>query len=242
MFDLDLVTVYNKEDMLNEMLESVQATAGELKVNVVALDNRNDKYKSASEAYNYAVRNLCETQIIIFCHQDIIFFEGAIKNYYNCCNKNHNCLFGAAGVCLYTDTISNMQQQRNGKRYDTLPSGGEKSVFTMDECLICGHKSIFEKVEFDEIVCDNWHFYTVDLCLQCHKNNIDVKVVDSNICHLSGGDANKSFYECERRVGQKYRKDYKIIKYTWGWSYTNPIKYAFQRVYRYLRYKQWNLK
>ncbi len=56
------------------------------------------KYSSAAQAFNDAIDNMCNAKVLIFCHQDIVFFDGAIENIYNHCIKNEKTLYGAAGV------------------------------------------------------------------------------------------------------------------------------------------------
>ncbi len=107
----------------------------------------------------------------------------------------------------------------------------------MDECLICGSRELFSQLRFDEETCDGWHLYAAELSMQCQVRGNPVKVFDADIVHLSGGDPDKSFYSCEKKLAIKYRAHFSIISYTCGWAYTNPIKYSLLTLYRKIRYR-----
>ena len=233
MTDINIVVVYNNETLLEQMKDSIisKDASGSLSYEVIALDNTRGRFKSAAEAYNYALDNLCGAKCVVFCHQDIIFKEHSLQDIYDICSVNDRTLIGAAGVMNNRHngwnagaTISAMSEGKDGiKKYDSLSKGTTREVFTLDECLIAAHRELFDEVRFDPVVCDGWHLYAVDLCLQCHLKGIRVLVYDANIIHLSGGNLNKSFYACESKLARKYRRDYKEICYTCGWTYTNPI-------------------
>ncbi len=76
-----------------------------------------------------------------------------------------------------------------------------------------------------------------ELSLQWHMRGIPVRVFDANIVHLSGGTQDKTFYQIERNVVEKYRGFFPLISYTCGWVYTGRIQYLLLRLYRKARYK-----
>lgn len=39
-----------------------------------------------------------------------------------------------------------------------------EKVQTLDECLVIIVKKTFDKLQFDELVCDDWHLYAVNYC------------------------------------------------------------------------------
>lgn len=116
---------------------------------------------------------------------------------------------------------------QEGWNYQSLAEDAIEDVFSLDECLIAANKKVFEMLRFDEQICDGWHFYAVELSLQCHVKKLGVKVFDANIVHLSGGNVDDSFYVTEEKVVRKYRRQFRKISYPCGWTYTNPIFMKF---------------
>lgn len=240
--DIAIISVYNNKKLNEQMLESALESKGELSCLFYSVDNTdNAQFHSAAEAYNSVLNVLPNTEVLVFCHQDILFLHNSLQTIYDLCSNNKKTLFGAAGVenVGHGDKariISSMAAEQEGWNFTTLPKGTTQDVFTLDECLICGSRELFETLRFDEQVCDGWHLYAAELCMQCHVKGIDVKVFDADIVHLSGGTTDSSFYACEKKLVKKYRKNFPIISYTCGWAYTNPVRYAFLKMYRRLRY------
>ena len=242
MKDVSLISVYNSKTLFDNMVDSFkQTTPDDITYEIIPLDNRQNRFKSAAEAYNYAIDNLCNGECLIFCHQDIVFYDGAVEKIYNFCKNNQNTLCGAAGVksredADYSGIVSTIYQNSKGMRYNNL-KGESEEVFTLDECLIAGSDLIFKRIKFNEVLCSGWSFYTTEFCLNCHINKIKVCVIDCNILHLSSGNINKNFHKTAYNVSTHYRKRFMIINYTWGWNYTNPIKRKLQYFYRIIRYR-----
>ena len=241
MTDINVICVYNSKELYDNMTQSFKDTVpDERTYKFIPLDNRENMFSSAAQAYNYAIDNLCDGECLIFCHQDIVFYDGAIENIYNHCILNDNVLYGAAGVKsredpVYNGIVSTIHQNTKGSRYNNLKSD-EADVFTLDECLIAAHRNVFERIRFDEKTCNGWHLYAADFCLQCLLNDIKVKVIDTNILHLSGGNVDKGFYKTLFKMAGKYKDNYDIVNTTWSWAYTNPIKSRLQYIYRTVRY------
>lgn len=129
-----------------------------------------------------------------------------------------------------------MSLEKEGWKYRTLTEGTIKDVFTLDECLIACHSDVMQKVSFDSKVCNGWHLYAADLCIQCQIKGIKVAVFDADIVHLSHGNTDNNFYICERKLAKKWRKDFQKISYSCGWTYTNPILYWLLHIYRKVKF------
>ena len=237
-----VITVFNNSQLVGQMKKSVYDTIGNLSCTFYAMENiGNTQFHSAAEAYNTVLNNDPDADVFIFCHQDILFPNDSLQTIYDLCSSNKKTLFGAAGVknvghgddCRI---ISSMAAVQEGWNFKTLPKGTTQDVFTLDECLICGSRELFETLRFDEQVCDGWHLYAAELCMQCHVKEIDVKVFDADIVHISGGTTDSHFFKCEKKLVKKYRKYFPIISYTSGWAYTDPVRYILLRLYRRLRY------
>lgn len=242
MYDIAVVTVYNNAVLLNQMLESMNNVKGNIAIQTVCINNiDNQGFTSAAAAYNHAVEHLCDADIYVFCHQDIVFLDGIFERIIELCKGETHTLFGAAGVKNTghggkNRIISSMAVIQEGWNYKTLEKESIEDVFSLDECLIAGHRNVFEKVRFDDITCSGWHLYAADLSMGCHLKGISVKVFDANIIYLSGGNQDKSFYDIEKKLVNKYRKHFSVISYTCGWAYTNPVLYEALKLYRKMRF------
>lgn len=242
MSKLTIIICYNNTKLLNQLKSSiVNAGIQPQEIEWMALDNTNQRFTSAAEAYNYALKHVKDTEVIVFCHQDIILLQDSLKTLYELCIKNPYVLFGSAGVenvghGSKNRIISSMAMIQEGWNYKTLKKGTTKDVFTIDECLFGANSKLFQKIKFNEKICDGWHLYAVELSLQCQVKGYPVRVFDANIVHLSGGNQDKTFYDCEKKIVKKYRKDFTIISYCCGWAYTNPLKYFALRTYRRIKY------
>lgn len=237
---ISLITVYNNEKLVLEMQQSAAAQQG-VTLDCVMLDNRCRQYKSAAEALNAGAR-LAVGDVLVFLHQDIEFLsDGALEFIYDYAQSNKNVVFGAAGVKKREGSssesllLSSMCAGPDKARYDCLD--GPTDAFTLDECLIACHRSCMEKIVFDEDICDGWHLYGADLCLQAQAlAGLSVQVIPIDCWHKSNGYADKAYFECQNRLAKKYSKYYKIINTTNGYAYTNPIKRFLQNAYRRLKY------
>lgn len=219
---IDIVCVYNNKPLFAQM-ESSAKKCNDVIVNVFGLDNRCGDYASAAMAYNYAIEKLCESDVIVFCHQDIIWKAKAIDTVYNICIADKNSLFGAAGI-MNTGKMRTISAITDYYcKYSTLAEDEIKKVFVLDECMIVGNKQIFSKVKFDPIACFAWDFYAVDLCLQCHLKNINVAVVGVDITHLSGGNLTENFYKTQNKIAAKYKGYFRKITTTCSRFYTRKI-------------------
>lgn len=233
---LIIITVFNNIELYEQMKASVLETKNDVFVEFYGIDNTTNKYSSAASAYNEAIKNICnEDDILLFCHQDLIFKSNTINMFYNLCTSDANTVFGAAGA---TECKRYYNKPKKKVRVVTTIndlSEMEKSeiieVFTIDELLIVGKAKIFKDIMFDEKTCDDWHLYVADFCLQCHIKGYGVKVLGCDLIHLSAGIINKAFRRAEKRLARKYAGVYPIINYTCGSAYTNCILYYLFRLY-----------
>ena len=218
---MDVVVCYNRKPMLEKMERTLLEARGgtDIEVRVIPLDNTQGRFPSAANAYNYALDHLCEAECIVFCHQDILFHEGSVQTIYDCCSMEQTTLWGAAGIVQGHKEI--IAAWESGESLRKMP----RVVQTLDECLIAAHRNVFEKTRFDDVVCNGWHFYAVELSLQQAMLGRAVKVFGANIEHLSGGTMDRTFFECESRVARKYRGKIGLITYTNCWCWTKPVRW-----------------
>ena len=229
---LEIVCVYNNLQLFEQMVSSTESYS-DSEIKIVGIDNRNNQFSSAASAYNYALQNLCEAEVIVFCHQDIIWKSGALSDIYCACINDNNTLFGAAGVLASISKKNGCVSAitHPGHKFTSLSESEMIKVFSLDELMIAGNKELFQKVRFDPDTCFAWDLYAVDLCLQCHLQEINVVVIGLDIQHLSCGILTENYYKAQRAIAYKYHRNYSIIFTTCGWFFTNRILYSvFERL------------
>lgn len=65
-----------------------------------------------------------------------------------------------------------------------------------------------KNVRFDESYPSKWHYYDLDFCLACNRNNVKIGVVDIPIIHSSPGLTNpdQEFYKGQEYFIKKWKK------------------------------------
>ena len=237
---ISLITVYNNRKLLEEMLSSVNGQVN-VETDLVMIDNRQKAFGSAAAALNYGA-DKAVGDVFVFLHQDIEFLcDTALEKIYDFAVENKNVIFGAAGV-------KSKNEDESGKIFTSMYAGEDKvknsaldkptECFTLDECLIACHRDCMKELSFDETVCDGWHLYGADLCLQAGLDpNLRIMVVPMDyVWHKSNGNADKSYHKTQNKLALKYKGKYNIINTTNGFQYTNGFKRLVTNIYRKLRY------
>lgn len=236
---ISLITVYNNDKLLGEMVKSASEQKN-VEIDFVSVVNKNNEFSSAAKALNYGFEKSVG-EVVVFLHQDIQFMKNDVLEYiYDYAMKNKNVIFGSAGVqdrnkYKNPECLSSMLEGENKSKYNTITEPTD--AFTLDECLIACHRSCFDNIKFDEELCDGWHLYAADLCLQAQAfANLKVKAVPLDVWHKSTGNADRSYHITQSKMAEKYRKYYKVVNTTNGYSYTNPLKNCILNIYRKFRY------
>ena len=239
---ISLITVYNNQELLDSMIASSKSQTNVV-IDYVMIDNRNHRYSSAAAALNYGVTQAVG-DVLVFLHQDVEFLsESLLERIYDFALANKNVIFGAAGVkrkykqSNHNDMISSMYHGLDKDKYNSIDKPTD--VFSLDECLFAFHRECSHDISFDEKVCDGWHLYAVDLCLQAQLiPRLSVMVIPmDDVWHKSNGNADKSYYDTQNRLAKKYKGDYKIINSTNGFQYTNAFMRCLLNLYIRIRYK-----
>lgn len=238
---ISLITVYNHQALLDEMIASAKIQIN-VDVDFVMIDNRKGSFKSAASALNYGMSK-AKGEVLVFLHQDIEFLsESVLSRIYDFAIEHKSVLFGAAGV-------KSKEEDKGGSILTSMYTGPDKvknttlskptGCFTLDECLIACHKNCVSRLTFDEKVCDGWHLYGADLCLQAQLiADLSVMVVPmDDVWHKSNGNADKSYMQTQCFLAKKYKDHFKVINTTNGFQYTNPLKRIALNIYRKIRYR-----
>ncbi len=247
---ISVVVVCNKRNIKeSHVLKSLKSQSAKYELIIVNNEN-NRNFTSASSALNYGgMKSVGE--YIMFAHQDIEFLDNNFltlaENYLR--NATNVGIAGVAGMC--SEGITHKQKQKNiiYHGYPIKKVWGNQievpeNVQTLDECLLIVPATIFKKNKFDEIVCNDWHLYGVDYCLEVQKQNLSVITLPLPIYHLSRGDSaipkknlfqlkslSDEYFSCLEKVRRKHKKTTSVINTTCGsWSTGSSI--LLQRIYR----------
>ena len=135
---------------------------------------------------NYGGRR-AKGKYIMFVHQDVdLCLDTWLEEVEKVLDELPN--LGIAGVAGKKDERGVMTVIKH--RNPLAPAGyitikKPEEVHTLDECLTIFPKSVFDVLQFDEKVCDDWHLYAVDYCLCARNLGFDVYVLLMFVYHKS---------------------------------------------------------
>jgi hypothetical protein len=212
---------------------------------LIFIDNTTNKYKSASEALNYG-GNKAKGKYLIFVHQDVDLLTKTILDDLELILDNTSNL-GVAGVAGKSKNsryiVSNIKEGIPPKDVSDIHIKKPVKVQTVDECFFVIPKSVFNTVKFDEKVCDGWHLYGVDYCLDVKEMGLDVYVVPIKLYHRSAANSfSIDYYFTVKKLIKKHEKSFNSITTTMG-NWNNSKPFHLQVIYQiivlyYTKFKQ----
>jgi SAM-dependent methyltransferase len=211
---VDFVVVYNDKATLSKcFLESKFAN----NVTLNLFDNQNGTSLPVifneiiqSKTHMIEKENLRD-RWVVFCHQDLIFFED-LQNIL--AGKETNSVYGVIGAQLMSVLFGQIKQTDGSPT--GLPLENPTPVLTLDEMCIIVHSSLLRQgLRFDERF--NFHFYGADLCMQAYASGFDVKAVQVNCQHKSKtltGDLTSADYKAALKLFSEKWQAYLPIRTT----------------------------
>ena len=204
---VSVIIVYTDFKKLEEAKLWIEKQSIRDSIEYIALDNRENRFSSAAKALNYGAEN-AKGDILVFMHQDVYLWdEKAMETYRAYLEEHEDAIIGAAGARKDGSVVMDLFETREKIERGTRANGQIFEVEALDECLIAMTRRTWEKLRFDEVCCDNWHGYAVDICMAntlCGGRNV---MVPLKICHDSLGNAeNDGFRDTVGRLVRKYRK------------------------------------
>lgn len=227
---ISIVCVYNNKEILeNYLLKSLKNQT--VKHELILINNIESKFKSAAEALNYGGRK-AKGDYIMFVHQDVDLYSNTrLEEVEKILDKLSNLgIAGVAGSCEnikgnVTNIENGIPKRSAGEIHIKKPT----KVQTVDECLIIIPKPVFNILQFDEKVCNDWHLYAVDYSLSIRKLGYNIYVIPIYIYHLSIGFKSeekfktalkgpypKSYYLSLKKLMNKHKIFYRKIYTTCG--------------------------
>ena len=221
MNNITVVCCWNNEKVYNDFVETLKAQS--CPCEIIGIDNRGNKgFTSCAAAYNSVIRQV-NTKYVLYSHQDILLNDiHALEKFVSYLERTEqNDILGAAGVRFDSpEGFSNVTHIKNktgeivhGTTH--FPEGGMMECDTVDECFFGGHTEHFRQYPFDEKVCNNWHLYAADVCLQT-KALCGGKVwcCDVPLFHLSSGTIGPVFIYGFYKLCRKYADYFPLIRTT----------------------------
>ncbi len=232
---ITLVCCYNKPEQYQALCDSL-ATQTEPYM-LLGVDNRQQTYDACSKALNAAVRQVT-TQYVAFAHQDIVFTSPAqltqLVSYLERIALHD--LLGVAGSRFDSkDTISNVYRQDGQSQYGAARVTDMELCDTVDECFIAGSTQHFLEFPFDEEICNGWHLYAVEACLNAKRAGNNIYLCDLPLIHQSGGNPDREFYRCFCRLCKEYNKQVPYLRTTCAHAYTHLLGRVWKRIEGELR-------
>lgn len=226
---LTIICCYNNKDVYNNMLfKSIKKQT--MDAEIIALDNSTNKFNSAAEALNYGAA-IATGKYLIFAHQDIEFYDNQFfEVIVNKLNELYPSIIGIAGTGTGNSGVyTNIKHGKNSEFAGNNRILSSTKVMTLDEVFVAVERNLFLKYKFDERTCDNWHLYTVELCLSMGKNNIPSYVIPSDAYHKSTGVLSMDYYKTLDSLVKKHRGNYDVIYSTCSTAPTKVIPYQLFR-------------
>ena len=173
--------------------------------------------KSLHECYNKFIRDARDNNVdvAVFIHDDVYINTSDLLRRLDIASKKYT-VFGLAGATtckVGTPALWHLMSERNAQRGCVAHGTETKYHYTSfgsipSRCLLIDGvflginiKNLPVNVKFDETYPSKFHYYDLDFCLECNKNDVIMGVVDIPIIHCSPGltNPNEEFYK-----GQEY--------------------------------------
>lgn len=233
---MSIVCVYNNKTILEEyLLKSLKKQTS--KYELILVDNRKNKYSSATNALNHGARK-AHGNYIVFAHQDIYFSQNSwLDRTEKCLSTLNNIgIVGVAGKT--TDSLVRSNIKQGIIPVDVTPYKLEKVELasTLDECLFIIPRNVFKKYELNEKICPDWHLYCVDYVYNIKNKKYNAYLIPTELEHRSkGASMSEGYYDTLPNLQKKYMKE-KIIRTCMGdWFTFIPV--SIQRKIK--KYKQY---
>lgn len=233
MSDVTIVSCYNDEKMYQDFVSTVKAQS--VPCEVIGIDNRGNRaFTSCAAAYNSVIDRV-RTKYVVYSHQDILLkgldclgkFVGFLEG------LGRDDILGVAGVrfdvlgtyanFMHVDNMTGELRSAGKHQF----SGGIMECDTVDECFFGGRTEHFRENPFDEVVCDDWHLYAAEACLNTKSNYVrgggHAYICDINLVHLSNGSVKFPFIRGFCKLCRKYADKFPFIRVTCGYSKTDKF-------------------
>ncbi len=227
---ISVICVYNNKTNLEKQLIKSLNSFEKNNYELILVDSIKYQFRCSADALNYGAKQ-ANGSVFIFTHQDI--FIKNEKQFYEFCDfiERHptGTIVGAAGVVerdktIYGNYTTGFELQPEEVKMLHQPM----KVACVDESFFGMSKETYERHNFDNILCDNWHLYAVEMSLHAREKGSEVYVYPIEIHHFSNGTISKSYMKGLLKIADRYRKSFKYIwtccyKVDSSWIYTRSL-------------------
>ena len=219
---ISIICVYNKKTIFEDcLLKTLDNQNNDFEL--ILVDNTENKFNCAADALNYG-GNKATGELLLFIHQDVKLFENNLNDIIEYCEKLEN--FGIAGIAG-TDLNEGYVKSCGIHNIPPKPMCDNQitkieRVQTLDEVLLIIPQDIFKSYKFNNKLCNDWHLYGVEYCLNLIKNGYYAYVLPIKVYHVSNGESmSQRYFTTLKRIFNYYKNDFDII-HTNCWGSRNP--------------------
>jgi glycosyltransferase involved in cell wall biosynthesis len=189
----------------------------------IRIDNTANTYGICA-AYNKGVSN-ANGDILAFVHEDVYFMEpgwgrvlikkfvedeslgliGVVGTKYL---LSHHPAWLAAGQPFLCGRV--VHELKGGEKFYLSVFSWEKDdteVVAVDGLFFSIRKTLFQRICFDDMNFDKFHFYDLDICMQIRKTHKLIVTWDILVKHLSAGHCDETWKEAGMRFLKKYKDE-----------------------------------
>lgn len=227
---MSVICVYNNERIFTECLAA--SLKGASSIELVAIDNRSQAFRSAGAALNYGAGK-AQGVVLAFCHQDVFFLDvTALLHAANALMSHPDVgILGSAGVDA-TGVRGHIMD-----RFVMLatPLTDWERVDSVDELLFMTTKELWQQEPITEEAPLAWHGYAVEYGLR-HRN-LGVYVADIPLIHHSHSSNLTGLRQAHEHLAQTYAEDLPIYTSTGTITrdYLQPSRWAHRGLATKLR-------
>ena len=205
-YKASIIIVYTNSEKLAEAEKWIHLQTISNRLQCILLDNSSNVYTSCAQALNRGAEQAL-SDILIFMHQDVYLWDvQAAEKYCNYLEKNPDAILGVAGVPADMDPVTDLYETTDKLERGIRANGKEFLVEALDECLLAMTRDRWKLLRFDEMCCDNWHGYGMDICYHNTLQNGRNILLPLQICHDSLGTPHSASYRATiKNLVRKYR-------------------------------------
>lgn len=217
---ISIVICSTNPKSLDALKKNIHETIGS-GYELIIIDNSANNY-SIFSAYNKGVE-ISHYPSLCFIHEDIRFrsqnWGKAVSTHLN------DPLCGFIGVCggfilsrvpcswsfyYFTENILQSDKKHSKPVYKNSSDYNNekyKRVVALDGVFLCARKNLFDKIRFDEMLFNGFHFYDVDICLQAHFQGFENRAINNILIeHFSKGSQDRKWVENSMIYWEKWGK------------------------------------
>ena len=250
--ELSIVICSRNENLPEALLDNIRNTIGSCDFEIVAIDNH-DGHCNIFQAYNDGVER-SSGDILCFMHDDISFLSDRWgERVVSALEPSDVGACAVAGCKVLRKAPSLLGigkynainvQQPDGTWLDRYSE--PTLLATFDGLWFCIKRSCFDRIRFDDVTYDGFHFYDMDTAIQLHRAGYKIAFVpEIQIRHESNGCTNVSWLESSYKCYQKNKNELPIFATNERPDAKEMMQFEMDVIYTSLRliarYRRWHL-